>query len=573
MATTEQDVIIPIQVDTKDAAQAVVDFSQKMEESSTNVGNNEKSLKSLRNELKQYRADMANSTEGTHEYAEAVRNAGRAQEELDDIMEVSRGAAIDWREAISDTTREIAKGMTAISGAYTAYRGVAELTGRNNAALEESFVKLQSVMAITQGLTALTTGLGNVGRSLNTLKGIMIAHPLTSWATIIGAVGVAVTLFATNLESSNKVVDAHKKLMEDGKTANDNFKVTIDSLSTSTGALTEANKKLVEQELLQLTIQRDLARVNMHTLEQELNRLKNSWWASPKRIGETRDAWDQAKVAYAELVKTVEDGAKAIEEAGKRTTEAGKTTTINTIKNVETNVTTQSATRSGDVSEEWLQEQELIRTMEQYRLDTADTMYSALAQYAQDQATLEIAKIAETTLAYEQAAEQQQLIDELKRKSALSSAEQIFAGVNGLLGDETALGKAAAVASTTISTYQSATEAYKSQAGIPVAGPALGVAAAAAAITAGLANVKKILSVKVPAVKGVKSGSSSGTTGTPTAIPQPIATLTSPIVETHTNMTSSEVDRLSTAQRVYVVESDITDVQKRVRVVENETSY
>ena len=45
-----------------------------------------------------------------------------------------------------------------------------------------------------------------------------------------------------------------------------------------------------------------------------------------------------------------------------------------------------------------------------------------------------------------------------------------------------------------ISTYESAVQAFKSLAGIPVVGPGLGAAAAAAATVAGLANVKQIQS-------------------------------------------------------------------------------
>jgi hypothetical protein len=52
--------------------------------------------------------------------------------------------------------------------------------------------------------------------------------------------------------------------------------------------------------------------------------------------------------------------------------------------------------------------------------------------------------------------------------------------------------KAVSTAQALIDTYQSATAAFKSLVGIPVVGPALGAAAAAAAVTAGLLNVKQI---------------------------------------------------------------------------------
>lgn len=72
-----------------------------------------------------------------------------------------------------------------------------------------------------------------------------------------------------------------------------------------------------------------------------------------------------------------------------------------------------------------------------------------------------------------------------------------------------AVGKASAIAETTIATYQSATEAYKAMAGIPIIGPALAVAAAAAAIAAGLNNVAQISGVQLAEgglVKAVTGG-------------------------------------------------------------------
>lgn len=56
------------------------------------------------------------------------------------------------------------------------------------------------------------------------------------------------------------------------------------------------------------------------------------------------------------------------------------------------------------------------------------------------------------------------------------------------------VGKAAAIAKAIIDTYAAATAAFKAMAGIPVVGPALGTAAAAAAIATGLANVASIRS-------------------------------------------------------------------------------
>src|SRR5210317_38115 len=57
-------------------------------------------------------------------------------------------------------------------------------------------------------------------------------------------------------------------------------------------------------------------------------------------------------------------------------------------------------------------------------------------------------------------------------------------------------GKKIQIAQTIISTYEGATQAFKSLAGIPIIGPGLGIAAAAAAVAAGFNNVKAIKATK-----------------------------------------------------------------------------
>ena len=85
-------------------------------------------------------------------------------------------------------------------------------------------------------------------------------------------------------------------------------------------------------------------------------------------------------------------------------------------------------------------------------------------------------------------------------------ASDTFGNLVTILGKESAAGKAAAVAQTTIDTYQAATAAYKALAGIPVVGPALGAVAAGAAVASGLANVKKIVSTKEPNLPKAEKG-------------------------------------------------------------------
>lgn len=89
-------------------------------------------------------------------------------------------------------------------------------------------------------------------------------------------------------------------------------------------------------------------------------------------------------------------------------------------------------------------------------------------------------------------------IESQKEKFKLDAAAATFGNLATLVGEHTALGKAAAIAETTINTYQAATAAYKAMAGIPYVGPILGAVAAAAAVASGIASVKKITATEVP---------------------------------------------------------------------------
>jgi hypothetical protein len=68
-----------------------------------------------------------------------------------------------------------------------------------------------------------------------------------------------------------------------------------------------------------------------------------------------------------------------------------------------------------------------------------------------------------------------------------------------------AVGKAAAIVSTTISTYEAAQKAFSSMAGIPIVGPVLGAVAAAAAVAAGLSRVASISGMDIGFATGVDS--------------------------------------------------------------------
>jgi hypothetical protein len=119
------------------------------------------------------------------------------------------------------------------------------------------------------------------------------------------------------------------------------------------------------------------------------------------------------------------------------------------------------------------------------------------------------------------------------------------------------VGKALAISETVVSTYQGAQEAFTSLASIPFVGPALGIAAAAAAVTAGILRIQSIASQEFGNNGNISdNGGSVGMTSA-VAVPQLEST---PYSYTSTITNAADEDRLN--QPAIVLVSDVEDALK-----------
>lgn len=128
------------------------------------------------------------------------------------------------------------------------------------------------------------------------------------------------------------------------------------------------------------------------------------------------------------------------------------------------------------------------------------------------------------------------------------------------VGEQTVAGKALAVAQATIDTYMGATKALATYP------PPFGAIAAGTVVLAGLLNVKKIISTKVPPVPGAKGGSSGGSVSTPAIAAPTIPTVQAPQIQTGQgiNATAQIAQTIGAAQKpiqAYVVSSQISSQQ------------
>lgn len=103
------------------------------------------------------------------------------------------------------------------------------------------------------------------------------------------------------------------------------------------------------------------------------------------------------------------------------------------------------------------------------------------------------------------------------RELDLQAAGAFFNQMSGLMNSNSRklfeIGKAGAIGETIVNTYSAAMGAYKALASIQVVGPALGAAAAAAAIATGIANVQRIRNTQFGGNGGSVAGANVATPG------------------------------------------------------------
>lgn len=164
---------------------------------------------------------------------------------------------------------------------------------------------------------------------------------------------------------------------------------------------------------------------------------------------------------------------------------------------------------------------------------------------------------------------EKKILDERKaqEKAYYDNTVTLLNAASDILGQNTAEGKALAIAAATISTYKAATDAMANTPGGPIAK----AIALASTIATGIATVKKIVAVDVP---GTSSDVSPALTSEAVSIPKPIVEDRQEIeIDRNNYGINSTEEQIINSTRVYVVESDISETVNRVRLAESEATF
>jgi hypothetical protein len=164
-------------------------------------------------------------------------------------------------------------------------------------------------------------------------------------------------------------------------------------------------------------------------------------------------------------------------------------------------------------------------------------------------------------------------IEEAKRDAQLATFDALGAGIANLanlIGQNTAAGKAIAIAGATIDTYAATASQFNAASKNPITtfNPAYPFIIAASALVAGIARVRQIASVKVPNSSG--GGGAAPSIGGGGAGAAPSVSGAAPLQPFRREAQVFELGQRSlsgintASQRAYVVESDITSSQERI---------
>ena len=146
-------------------------------------------------------------------------------------------------------------------------------------------------------------------------------------------------------------------------------------------------------------------------------------------------------------------------------------------------------------------------------------------------------------------------IAKAEKDAAVDIAAAGFGAIASLAGESSAVGKAAAIAATTINTYKGAQSAYADTPG----GPIIKGIAAAIAVATGIASVKKIVSTKIPGGKSVGGGTVPSLPAAPAFDPTAALDAATEGQEQDNQLT---LNNQSSVVRAYVVSSEVTDQQE-----------
>lgn len=162
------------------------------------TGNSEQSLGELRKSLKEAKSELLSLTEGTEEYAAALEKASNAEQTLRDMSEtVTRQS-----KGLEGAMQGLSAGLAGISGATNSVLGVMSMLGVENEELNKKLNQsITALIGVTQGLQAIDPaikGFKDMNKVIKTVTGSLGKVKIAWMATGLGALVILIGSLIAN---------------------------------------------------------------------------------------------------------------------------------------------------------------------------------------------------------------------------------------------------------------------------------------------------------------------------------------------------------------------------------------
>ena len=575
------------------------------------------SVGSIRKQLKEAQADVIAMAD---KFGIASKEAQNAAMKVADITD-----RIGDAKALSDTFNPdrkfvaLGSALQGVTAGFSAFTGAMGLVGAESKEVEKLLLKVQSAMALQQGISGIMGAIDwfkllantiktQVVTAFSTMKGAILA---TGLGALVIAIAAVVQGFSEMSDAADEAAESQKKLNEETQRfAEIGLKGELDYLNQKE-KLDIAKAKLAgksEQEIFQ--IQQQFRRDRIAALQREYDETKGideAADASKRQAiqaaivdGQVAEAENILKLRKMKEDAAKEDGdkldAKNKQEQEKLAQQLEKLRQIQAEnrRKEKDDIEAYGAALAADDQAKSDADQaksdaeiERLRNNKQVELETKQ----ALAELAllEDPDSIDN-KIAKANADFElemmnfEGNEIQRQVkvkefsdrlvkikkEEVDAKNQLSQLEQqqVEAGLNAIsgaldafaevAGRQSAAGKALSIAVTVIKTIQGGVAAFMGmtqQIPGPV-GIALGAVAAAGVVASGYASIAKMKAVPIPGKGGGSGGGSVPSAPAAPIIPRPQTTA----------LDQQSINAVgNAAARSYVLETDVTNNQERIR--------
>ena len=573
-----------------------------------NVGGNAvESIGNVKKALKEANVELINAQANFGDYSdEAIAAAKRVAELKDRITEAKETA--DLFDP-GNKFQVFAGAVNAVAGGFTAVQGALGVVGAESEELQKSLLKVQSALALSQGLSAVTDSAKDFQRlatvvktqvvtAFSTLRGALIA-------TGIGALAIGIALVAANFDKVKKaVLNLVPGLAQVGTFfSNIITKVTdfigvtsaaeraLDSLEKSTKRGNESIEARIKVLTAQGGKEKEIYELNLKQGENELNALRQRLATKGKLTEEEqkrfRDLGVQRQVLDAQENKRRLDNAQQAADKAKAISDKLAEENASRLQKQidDEKKLTEDLIAEYDKRRKVANNAKILSQKELNALDEEDRIKKEEEENKKFNAqidllgktknfTLELIKNNQETNAKLKADNDAARQAELTSRLAFAASVAMAIGeLNGLFEQGTAASKVAGLAQIAINTGVGFAQGLSiAQQSAKATGPAAAFAfpifyaTQIAAVLAAAGKAKSILSQ-------VKGGGAGGSVTAPSIQQQAPIAPAQPQAQT-TSLNSETINALGNqATRAYVIESDVTSSQQRIAAIQQRARF